>query len=351
MKSTVGGGGNGTSQRVRRTGVVPYWSGRKVVVTGAGGFIGSHLVSLLLAEGADVTAFVRYNSRGEHGHLRYVRTEDIGKLSIAAGDIRDGRGVREVIRGAETVFHLAALIGIPYSYANPTDVVNTNVLGTLNVLNAALDEGRPRVVHTSTSEAYGTAQYVPIDELHPLQGQSPYSASKIGADKLAESYHRSFGLEVTTVRPFNAYGPRQSSRAVIPTIISQALSGDVIKLGATDTRRDFTFVEDTARGFLLAAQSEAAIGEVINIGSGSETTVAAIVEEVCRIVGREPDVQVDEQRLRPDRSEVQRLLCDRRKAMGLLGWAPATGFAEGLRRTVDWVAAHPEMYPTHAYVV
>jgi dTDP-glucose 4,6-dehydratase len=340
-----------TPGRAKRTGFVPYWRQRKVVVTGAGGFIGSHLVSLLLAEGAAVTAFVRYNSRGEQGLLRYVDLEGPGTLTVVAGDIRDGRAVRQVVHGAETVFHLAALIGIPYSYANPSDVVCTNVMGTLNVLNAALDEGRPRVVHTSTSETYGTAQYVPIDELHPLQGQSPYAASKIGADKLAESYYRSFGLEVTTVRPFNAYGPRQSARAVIPTIISQALSGDVIRLGATDTRRDFTFVEDTARGFMMAGQSEAAVGDVVNIGSGSEITVSAVVEEVCRIVGREPRVELDERRLRPDRSEVLRLLCDRRKAKGLLGWAPAVAFADGLRRTVDWGADHPEMYPIHAYAV
>jgi len=344
-------GKSATHIRVRRSGPASNWSRRKVVVTGAGGFIGSHLVSLLLSEGADVTAFVRYNSRGEKGLLRYVPVDGPGTLSVVAGDIRDGRAVRELVRGAETVFHLAALIGIPYSYANPTDVVTTNVLGTLNVLNAALDEGRPRVIHTSTSEVYGTAQYVPIDELHPLQGQSPYSASKIGADKLAESYYRSFGLEITTVRPFNAYGPRQSARGVIPTIISQALSGDVIRLGATDTRRDFTFVEDTARGFLLAAQSEAAIGDVVNVGSGTEITVAAVVDEVCRIVGREPVVELDEKRLRPSGSEVERLLCDRRKAKGLMGWAPAVGFAEGLRRTVDWVATHPDMYPTYAYAV
>jgi dTDP-glucose 4,6-dehydratase len=340
-----------TSHRVRKIDIAPYWNGRKVVVTGAGGFIGSHLVSLLLEEGADVTALVRYNSRGEQGLLRYATGDGPGRLSVVAGDIRDARAVRELVRGHETVFHLAALIGIPYSYSNPTDVVHTNVLGTLNVLNAALDEGHPRVVHTSTSEAYGTAQYVPIDELHPLQGQSPYAASKIGADKLAESYYRSFGLQVTTVRPFNSYGPRQSARAVIPTIISQALSGESIRLGSTDTRRDFTFVEDTARGFLLAGQSEAAIGDVINVGSGSEITVSAVVEEVCRIVGREVVVELDEQRLRPDRSEVQRLLCDRRKANGLLGWAPTISFSEGLRRTIDWVASYPEMYPTHAYAV
>ncbi len=351
MKGTNGEGRAGTSHRVRKIDIGPYWNRRKVVVTGAGGFIGSHLVSLLLSEGADVTAFVRYNSRGEQGLLRYVGAEGPGTLSVVSGDIRDARAVRELVRGADTVFHLAALIGIPYSYANPSDVVHTNVLGTLNVLNAALDEDRPRVVHTSTSEAYGTAQYVPIDELHPLQGQSPYAASKIGADKLAESYHRSFGLEVTTVRPFNSFGPRQSARAVIPTIISQALSGGAIRLGSTDTRRDFTFVEDTARGFLLAGQSEAAIGDVVNVGSGTETTVSAVVEEVCRIVGREVLVELDERRVRPDRSEVLRLLCDRRKAKGLMGWVPAVSFSEGLRRTVDWVAGHPEMYPTHAYSV
>lgn len=335
----------------RTTGSAATWVGRKVVVTGAGGFIGSHLVSLLLSEGADVTAFVRYNSRGDVGLLRYAKDEGPGTLAVVSGDIRDGRAVRQLLSGAETVFHLAALIGIPYSYSNPTDVVQTNVLGTLNVLNAAVDAGVGRVVHTSTSEVYGTAQYVPIDELHPLQAQSPYSASKIGADKLAESYCRSFGLEVTTVRPFNSYGPRQSARAVIPTIIAQALAGDVIRLGALETRRDFTFVEDTARGFLLAAQSEAAVGDVVNVGSGSDIAISGLVEEVCRIVGREAKVVVEQNRLRPDKSEVLRLLCDRRKAKGLIGWAPMVSFADGLRRTVDWVAEHPEMYPTHAYVV
>lgn len=337
----------------RRTTAAGTWLGRKVVVTGAGGFIGSHLVSLLLTEGADVTAFVRYNSRGDEGLLRYAKDEHPGtdRLTVVAGDIRDGRAVRELFNGAETVFHLAALIGIPYSYANPTDVVHTNVLGTMNVLNAAVDAGVARVVHTSTSEVYGTAQYVPIDELHPLQGQSPYSASKIGADKLAESYCRSFGLAVTTVRPFNAYGPRQSSRAVIPTIIAQALAGDVIRLGALSTRRDFTFVEDTARGFLLAGASEAAVGDVVNIGSGSDIAISGVIEEVNRILGRETKVVLEENRLRPGRSEVLRLLCDRRKAQGLIGWAPTVNFTDGLRRTVDWVAEHPEMYPTSAYAV
>jgi dTDP-glucose 4,6-dehydratase len=306
---------------------------------------------LLLSEGAAVTAFIRYNSRGDRGLLRHVDVDGPGRLTVVAGDIRDSRAVGRLVSEAETVFHLAALIGIPYSYENPTDVIQTNVLGTLNVLNAALDGGMPRVVHTSTSEVYGTAQYVPIDELHPLQGQSPYSASKIAADKIAESYNRTFGLAVTTVRPFNAYGPRQSARAVIPTIIAQALSSGVIHLGATDTRRDFTFVEDTAKGFLMAASSEAAIGDVVNIGSGSERTVSAVVEEVCRILGREVAVIKDEQRVRPERSEVQRLLCDRRKAKGLFGWTPAVDFADGLRRTVDWIAEHPDMYPTQAYAV
>ncbi len=327
------------------------WHGRTVVVTGAGGFIGSHLVEHLVAEGAEVKAFVRYNSRGDHGQIRLLPSEVQERITVIAGDLRDPRAVAELVRGADTVFHLAALIGIPYSYVNPNDVVETNVMGTLSVLNAARDFGIRCLVHTSTSEVYGTARYAPIDEAHPLQGQSPYSASKIGADKLVESYHRSFDLPVTTVRPFNTYGPRQSARAVIPTIIAQALTSDAIRLGSLDPRRDFTFVHDTVNGFIRAAESPFCIGEVINVGTGVDVTVGEIVERVLRIVGRDLPVTQDQDRIRPVQSEVMRLICDNRKAAALAGWRPQVTLDEGLRATVEWIAAHLDMYPIRMYAI
>lgn len=330
---------------------VNFWHGKQVVVTGAGGFIGSHLVEGLARQGASVRAFVRYNSRGSQGHLADLPAELRASIEVISGDLRDHGAVRQLLRGAHTVFHLAALIGIPYSYVNPNDVVETNVLGTLNILNAARDLGTARVVHTSTSEVYGTARYAPIDEAHPLQGQSPYSASKIGADKLAESYYRSFDLPVTTVRPFNTYGPRQSMRAVIPTVITQALTADAIRLGSLEPRRDFLFVRDTAAGFMACAAAPACIGEVVNLGTGYDVTVGEIVDETLRIVERDLPVIQDDQRVRPTKSEVMRLICDNGKAAKLAGWQPRVALADGLRETVSWIAAHLEQYTPSAYAI
>ena len=329
----------------------PDWREKQVVVTGAGGFIGSHLVERLVSEGAVVKAFVRYNSRGDPGHIRWLPASIQEKITLVAGDLRDHRSVHELLRGADIVFHLAALIGIPYSYVSPNDVVETNILGTLNVLNAVRDTGLQCMIHTSSSEVYGTAQYAPIDEAHPLQGQSPYSASKIGADKLVESYHRSFGVPVATVRPFNTYGPRQSARAVIPTIIAQALTCDVIKLGSLEPRRDFTFVRDTVDGFIRVAASPACIGEVINIGSGVDVTVGEVVEQVRQIIGRHVRVELDDIRIRPAQSEVMRLVCDNHKAAQLAGWKPQVAPDTGLQETIEWIAEHVRLYPVRSYAI
>lgn len=331
--------------------ITSYWQEKRIVVTGAGGFIGSHLTETLVRAGASVRAFVRYNSRGDHGHLRSLPTDVYNSVEVITGDLRDHSAVRALLHDTHTVFHLAALIGIPYSYVNPNDVVETNVLGTLNVLNAARDLDLQRVVQTSTSEVYGTAQYAPIDEVHPLQGQSPYSASKIGADKLAESYYRSFGLPVTTVRPFNTYGPRQSTRAVIPTVITQALSADSIRLGSLDPRRDFLFVRDTVAGFMACAASPACVGEVINLGTGSDVTVGEIVRQIQLLVDREMPIITENQRVRPAKSEVLRLICDNRKARDLAGWFPTVTLSQGLEETVVWMRMHLEQYKPTVYAI
>jgi dTDP-glucose 4,6-dehydratase len=322
-----------------------------VVLTGAGGFIGSHLAARLVEEGASVRAFIHYNSRGDTGHIRALPKHVREELDIVAGDVRDDRTVAEVVRGTDTVFHLAALIGVPYSFVSPVDVVQTNVLGTLNVLNAAREAQVRRVVHTSTSEVYGTARYVPIDEAHPLQAQSPYAASKIAADKLAESFARSFELPVVTVRPFNAYGPRQSARAVIPAIVIQALREDVVRMGSRESRRDFTFVEDTCEGFLRVGAADGAVGEVVNVGSGSDVSMGDVADKVVSIIGRPISVVQDAARLRPGDSEVMRLLCDNRKARKLASWRPIVTLEEGLRRTIEWIEAHTDQYGSRAYAI
>ena len=327
------------------------FSGKKVLVTGATGFIGSHLVERLVELGADVRAFVHYNSRSDYGLLEIVDAKVLASVEIFPGDLKDPDGVRRAVRGSEMVFHLGALIAIPYSYRNPFDFVQTNIAGTANVLNAALEYGVERLVHTSTSETYGTAQYQPIDEAHPLVGQSPYSASKIGADKLAESYFLSFDMPVATIRPFNTYGPRQSARAVIPTIITQALAGGKLKLGSTTPKRDFNYVGDTVSGFLAVASSPKAIGEVINIGSGRTVSIAEVIEEVGAIVGRPLEIETDAARIRPEKSEVGLLLADTRKAAQLLRWKPEVRLSEGLRRTVEWIAANRERYKPQMYNV
>jgi NAD dependent epimerase/dehydratase len=313
----------------------------KVLVTGADGFIGSHLTEALVRRGYDVRAFVLYNSFGSWGWLDRCADDVRGKFDVFAGDIRDPHGVKQAMRGCDAVLHLAALIAIPYSYHSPDTYVDTNVKGTLNILQAARELELSRVIHTSTSEVYGTARFVPITEEHPLQGQSPYSATKIAADQLAGSFHASFNLPVVTVRPFNTYGPRQSARAVIPTVITQLANGaSELKLGALHPTRDFNFVTDTASGFISALESEHGVGEVINIGSNFEISIGDMVNEIAGIMGVEARIAEDAVRLRPAKSEVERLWADNSKAKALLGWSPAysgrEGFRKGLEETIAW---------------
>jgi NAD dependent epimerase/dehydratase len=325
-----------------------FWSGRKVLVTGAGGFIASHLVDRLMASGAQVTAFVRYNSRNDAGFLELLgeRRKEIG---IVYGDIRDLVAVRQVVKGMDTVFHLAALVGIPYSYVHPDEVVAVNAVGTLNVLTAARECEIRRTIATSTSEVYGSALYVPIDEKHPKQPQSPYSASKIAADAFALSYHLSFRLPVVILRPFNTYGPRQSDRAIIPTIVSQALTRGEIRLGNLRPTRDFTFVEDTAQGFMKAAECEAAIGREINLGTGQEISIGDLARKIASQIGRDIRIAESEERIRPDKSEVQRLVSNNCLAKEILGWTPRTSLDEGLKATIEWVRERLSMYAPDSY--
>ncbi|MGO8879537.1 MAG: NAD-dependent 4,6-dehydratase LegB [Desulfomonilaceae bacterium] len=314
---------------------------KQILVTGADGFIGSHLTEELVRLGYNVRAFVFYNSFNSWGWLDYSPEEIRTALDVFAGDIRDPHGVRKAMQGCDAVLHLAALIAIPYSYHSPDTYVDTNIKGTLNILQAARDLGVSRVIHTSTSEVYGTARFVPITEDHPLQGQSPYSATKIAADQLAYSFYASFGLPVSIIRPFNTYGPRQSARAVLPTIITQIANGERrIKLGATHPTRDFNYVKDTVRGFIAVALSDAAIGEMINIGSNYEVSIGDAANLIAKIMGVDIEIQTDYQRIRPAVSEVERLWADNAKAYKLCGWVPEygglTGFTRGLRETVAW---------------
>jgi len=327
------------------------WKDKKVLVTGAGGFIASHLVERLVSEGADVRAFVRYNSRNDYGMLKLISSDAFSKIEIIQGDLRDNEAVRNAVKGVDTVFHLGALIAIPYSYVNPREVIDVNIMGTLNVLMAARDFGTRRVVHTSTSEVYGTAQYVPIDEKHPLQGQSPYSASKIGADRIAESFYRSFELPVVTLRPFNTYGPRQSARAVIPTIITQALTRDEVKLGSLDPSRDFTFVHDTANGFLKVAEAENVLGEEVNLGNDNTIRIGDLANKIFEIIGKTPNVSLDPQRIRPNKSEVMKLWASNQKAKSLIGWEPRISLDEGLALTIEWISKHLDLYRPDEYTV
>lgn len=311
--------------------------GKRVVVTGADGFIGSHLVERLVREGASVRAFCYYNSFNSWGWLDAVDPEVMGHVDVFMGDVRDPNGVRTSMAGNDVVMHLAALIGIPFSYHSPDSYIDTNVRGTLNVLQAARDLELERVVVTSTSEVYGTARYVPIDEGHPRHGQSPYSASKIGADAMAEAFHRSFGLPVVTVRPFNTYGPRQSARAVIPTIITQLLGGaEDLRLGSVAPTRDLTYVTDTATGFIALAESDEAVGRDVNLGVGAEISVGDLARMIMEVVGREVPVRSEDERVRPAASEVERLLSDNGLARSLCGWEPIVGLREGIERTVEW---------------
>ena len=306
---------------------------KKVLVTGADGFIGSHLTEALVRSGHDVRAFVYYNSFNSWGWLDRCADDVKGKFEVFAGDIRDPHGVRTAMQDCDAVLHLAALIAIPYSYHSPDSFVDTNIKGTLNVVQAARDLGLSKVVHTSTSEVYGTARVVPITEDHPLQGQSPYSASKIGADQIAISFYNSFSTPVTILRPFNTYGPRQSARAVIPTIITQIASGkQKIELGAVHPTRDFTFVSDTVSGFIAALNSDEVVGQVVNIGSGFEISIGDTAHAIAAAMGKEIEILNDEQRLRPKMSEVERLWASNDKARRLLGWTPKYGGLEGFRR-------------------
>ncbi|MFH0772170.1 MAG: NAD-dependent 4,6-dehydratase LegB [Candidatus Omnitrophota bacterium] len=310
---------------------------KKVLVTGACGFIGSHLVERLLGEGCEVKAFVFYNSFNSWGWLEAFPKKKLKDVEIFCGDIRDSNGVKTAVKGAEAVFHLAALIGIPYSYHSPDSYVDTNIKGTLNVLQACRDFSVRKIIVTSTSEVYGTARRVPIDESHPLQGQSPYSASKIGADKIAESFHLSFNLPVAVARPFNTYGPRQSARAVIPTIISQALSAEKkIKLGNLSPRRDLNYVEDICEGFLEIAKSEKTVGKVMNICSGSEVSIGELAGLILDMTGKNKKIITDSGRIRPENSEVERLLGDNSLIRSLTNWRPAHSLRDGISRTIDW---------------
>ncbi len=325
-------------------------AGKNVFVTGADGFIGSHLVELLVASGASVRALVYYNSWNELGWLRDVPTAIRTSIEVMNGDIRDSERVRQGVRGCDYVFHLSSLIAIPYSYEATRSYVETNVIGALNVLQACREsDSLRRLLHVSTSEVYGTAQQVPIAESHPLVGQSPYSASKIAADKMAESYFLSFGLPVVTARPFNTFGPRQTARAVIPTIASQLLAGaQQLKLGALHPTRDFNFATDTAAGMLALALCPQAEGKVVNIGSGEEWSIGQTVELLCEIVGTRPEIVSDQVRIRPDKSEVNRLLADNQLILQLTGWRSAVPFREGLERTVDWMRTNLQFFnPEH----
>jgi len=328
------------------------WQSRQVLVTGAAGFIGSHLAETLVRAGATVRVLIRYNSAGRRGFLDELEPAVRDAIEVVASTVEDPFATHSAVKGCDTVFHLGALIGIPYSYVAPQHYVATNVQGTLNVLEASLRHGVRRMVHTSTSETYGTAQYTPIDEKHPLVGQSPYSASKIAADQMAIAYHRSFQLPVTTLRPFNTYGPRQSARAIIPTVLTQLLAGATsLKVGSLEPRRDLNFVIDTVQGFLGIADCDAAIGEVVNVGSGKTISIGDLIERCFVVTGRRVPIEQEAARLRPAASEVLLLQADTRKAQALFDYTPSVSLDEGLRQTAAWLQNHLDRYRPGHYAV
>ncbi len=322
----------------------------KVLVTGAGGFIGSHLTEELVRQGEEVRAFVRYNSRDERGLLEDLPREIQNQMEVVPGDLKDPDGVKKALKGCSKVFHLGALIAIPYSYVHPFNFIQTNVTGTANLLNACLEnDSIEKIIHTSTSEVYGSARYIPIDEKHPLQAQSPYAASKIAADKLAESYYLSFGLPIATLRPFNTFGPRQSLRAIIPTIISQAINGKKIRLGNIEPRRDFLFIRDTIRGFIELAKCSKAVGKVVNIGTGRDISIKELVKKIVDQMGRTREIKVERRRIRPEKSEVMQLIADIRLAKKLFKWAPRYTLEDGLRETIDWYERNLSRFKVGSY--
>lgn len=323
--------------------------GKKVFVTGAAGFIGSHLVETLVKEGAQVTALVHYNSRNSYQNLELTDPKILREIKIVFGDVTDLPFLLKETRVMDVVFHLAALIAIPYSYIAPQSYVATNIGGTLNILESGRTNSIKKIIVTSTSETYGTAKYVPIDESHPLQGQSPYSATKIAADKLAESYYLSFNLPVVTIRPFNTFGPRQSARAVIPSIITQSLVAEKIRLGSLEPVRDFTYVKDMARGFVMAAKTDKSVGEVINFGTGNGVSIREVKDIIAEMLGKKIDVTEDRQRVRPAGSEVLRLICDNKKAKELINWSPKYNLREGLKKTIDFISENLSLYKANIY--
>ena len=322
----------------------------RVLVTGAAGFIGSHLTQRLVEDGHRVRVFVRYNSQNNWGWLDVLPPSVIREIEVHRGDLKDPEAVRKAVEGIDVIYHLAALISIPYSYVNPLDLVQTNVLGTANVLNACLSsKSLVKLVHTSTSEVYGSALFTPITEEHPLQAQSPYSASKIAADKLAESYHRSFGLPVATIRPFNTFGPRQSSRAIIPSLIVQALRGETVRVGSLDPIRDFCFVADTVSGFLAVASAEGSAGRGLNIGTGTGIAIGQLVQTILKMLGSKAEVVVEQSRRRPERSEVMELVCDASRAKAVAGWTAGVSLDAGLRETIAWMRENQQRYKPDIY--
>jgi len=322
---------------------------RKVLVTGAGGFVGSHLVEALVQNGARVKAFVHYNSRNDWGMLELANKKTLDEIEVVSGDIRDSDGVRQMMKDQEIVFHLAALIGIPYSYLNPSDVADTNIQGTLNLLLAAKEFGVEKFIHTSTSEVYGTAQHVPMAENHPVNPQSPYAATKASADQLALSFYYTYGLPVGIIRPFNIYGPRQSARSVIPNIIMQALTGDEIRIGSVSSSRDLTYVTDSVKGFIQFAECDEVIGEVVNLGSENEISVENLIESVGKNLGKRLKTVQEDERIRPEKSEVKRLVSNSEKAKKLFGWKPRIEIEEGIQRTISWIKENIDLYKKEIY--